>query len=819
MRMRYVRGLDDPEVLDPAIGGAKAAALAELRTAGFRVPEGYVLTTAVFDHAGGADRGPERFAAGNLPREVHEAVNALGTELGDARWAVRSSAVSEDLAGLSYAGQYESVLDVRGTEELFAAVETCFSSALSDRVAQYENAAGTDGTTGMALLVQRMISPTAAGVAFSMNPVTGDPGQTRINAVPGLGDRMASGTATPEEWVVDTTGATILSGDQGALENASAEMISGVVRRVSEHFDSPRDVEWAIDETGPWIVQARPITGLPEKTAPQEIPSGYWRKAHNKNHPLSPMQASLVVPAMNRTVTNMFDFTLTRGVEFTVIGGWLYSRHLPLTENDSTEQRVGKLVEAVRTDSATTVVERCYDQWLPNIERQLHQLREVDPAKLTDADLVSHLDTVHSARERALDIHFTANGAQMFLLGQLGTYCDELLNWDAHQVLMLLDGVPSKTTEPGEQLAELAGKAVEQPRLREVLTGSDTVDLEQLEREDAEFVDELNDFLLNYGQRTTSFDIDQPTLAERPNLVLSMLADHIDGRAGISGRPDTATEDDPDLEEQLRRRGTADQDRDALMSAVRRARWAYPVRDDTDFFRYSAEALVRYAVLEIGSRISARGVVGRRDDVFLLTRHEAVTALGGVQPERQLVEQRAAWLKRATAHPPFDSYGTPPDTGGGHSPTMHGLPSEVRQAVGGATWAWMAFSPGDSGGLSETTLVGVGASRGRYTGAVRVVTDESEFDRLRSGEVLVCKETTAQWALLFAKVGALVTDTGGLLSHPAIVAREYRVPAVVATGSATGVLRDGQLVTVDGGTGEVHLLTDDDPSGAERSAS
>jgi pyruvate,water dikinase len=98
---------------------------------------------------------------------------------------------------------------------------------------------------------------------------------------------------------------------------------------------------------------------------------------------------------------------------------------------------------------------------------------------------------------------------------------------------------------------------------------------------------------------------------------------------------------------------------------------------------------------------------------------------------------------------------------------------------------------------------GVAACPGRYTGPVRVVTDETEFGKLQPGDVLVCPETTAAWSLLFPSVGALVTDTGGLLSHPAIIAREYRVPAVLATGNATRLLRDGQIVTVDGFTGEV----------------
>jgi len=124
-------------------------------------------------------------------------------------------------------------------------------------------------------------------------------------------------------------------------------------------------------------------------------------------------------------------------------------------------------------------------------------------------------------------------------------------------------------------------------------------------------------------------------------------------------------------------------------------------------------------------------------------------------------------------------------------------------------WAWEATS-GDPARPQTDRPVGAGlhgvaACQGRYTGPVRVITDETEFGKLQPGDILVCPETTAAWSVLFPSVGALITDTGGLLSHPAIIAREYRVPAVLATGNATRLLRDGQIVTVDGFTGEVRV--------------
>src|SRR5919106_2979086 len=194
--------LDDSAARDAAVAGHKAATLATLKAAGFRVPAGFVITAdACGELTGHAELTGEMVSGAPLPAGLREQIVAALAHLGGGPVAVRSSATAEDLPDASFAGQYESFLDVDGLEAICDAVRRCVAAAHSDRVAAYRAVA--DAAEGsMAVLVQRMVPADAAGVAFSANPVTGDRDQTLVSAVRGLGERLVSGRATPDEWVV-----------------------------------------------------------------------------------------------------------------------------------------------------------------------------------------------------------------------------------------------------------------------------------------------------------------------------------------------------------------------------------------------------------------------------------------------------------------------------------------------------------------------------------------------------------------------------------------------------------------------------------------
>ena len=231
------------------------------------------------------------------------------------------------------------------------------------------------------------------------------------------------------------------------------------------------------------------------------------------------------------------------------------------------------------------------------------------------------------------------------------------------------------------------------------------------------------------------------------------------------------------------------------------------MREDNEFFTSSAPlGLLRLATLEVGRRLAGRGQLARRDDVFFLEPLEARAALRSGADQRELVARRKGEQAWVLAHPGPASYGKDP----GPPPSFEALPTEARLAMNALLWTVdRIFGPQPSANLPSqgAPLRGIAASAGRYTGPARVIRGEAEFARIQVGDVLVCSITSPVWSVLFPSIGAMVTDTGGLLSHPAIIAREYRLPAVVATGHATRLLRDGQMVTVDGTAGLVERLT------------
>ncbi|GGP66399.1 PEP/pyruvate-binding domain-containing protein [Saccharothrix coeruleofusca] len=816
----FVRPLDEVGLGDVAEVGHKSAVLGELSAAGLPVPPGWVLTADALDRAlaaGPVDRrdGPE------LPDDVACALAAIAEELGERPVAVRSSATDEDLVGTSYAGQYESVLGVRGPTALGAAVRACWASAFTDRVAVYEGARGDGaGRRRMGVLIQRMLRAEAAGVAFSADPVTGRRDQVRISAVRGLGDRLAAGRSDAEEWSVVDDMATLVTGARDALTPARALLVAELARHVEQRFGRPQDIEWAFADGRLWLLQARPITALPDPPPrpagrPVQPPPGFWRRSNYAARPLSPMARSTVLRGQADNLRHLLAYSLGQSLELREIGGWLYSRFAMPDGPAGFAAKLNQVMAAVRADEPAGTVRRWHADWLPRLGGALERERdEVDPAALDDDQLRAHLTRLLELAHEASEAHFRIGGAGMLALGELGLACAELLGWDTPSTLVLLTGLPGRTTEPSHRLAELVRLAEGEPALRALLADDRTPSRSALAAASPAFAEAFDRYLRDCALRAAGLDIANPTMAETPELVLAL----------VRGRLDQGFDPAEDALQLVRQRAGAVARARAELArtpehlprfnrALRRAQAAYPLRDDSGNLAKLAAALIRRAVLVVGDRLVARGLLDRVDEVFLLELPEALAALAGGERPDGIVRARAAELAWAQANPGPPSYGRPPEgPGGPPAAVLEMLPEDARLVVRAGMWVWreaagnLAKHEAHDGG-SGSAVRGIPASAGRYTGPVRVIVDESGFGALRPGDVLVCPQTTAEWSVLFPNIGALVTDQGGLLSHPAIIAREYRVPAVVATGDATRLLTDDQVVTVDGGAGVVEPVT------------
>jgi pyruvate,water dikinase len=277
-----------------------------------------------------------------LPAELMQALAHAVQLLKTDRLAVRSSGVAEDLPDASYAGQYETVLNVP-VADVAAAVRRCWASAFSGQVQTYRRSHGTAAEVAMAVLIQPMAKADAAGVAFSADPVTGERDTCVIDAVRGLGDRLVSGEASPDHWLVRGTQASYESAPERAVDADLALQVAQLARGVAAHQEAPQDIEWAFAGDTLVLLQARPITALPEQPVEPvpvsvDIPQGYWqREVSHAPKPWTPMSLSVAFgDPRNQALRRLFfEFgLLAEALEFRQIGGWEYSRLVPLGGKD-----------------------------------------------------------------------------------------------------------------------------------------------------------------------------------------------------------------------------------------------------------------------------------------------------------------------------------------------------------------------------------------------------------------------------------------------------------------------------------------------------
>ena len=809
---RYVVGLNAPSAPGPEVVGTKAATLALLGSRGFAVPEGFVITTATCQRIGPGT---------GFPQDVWAEVLSHLERLGHGPVAVRSSSAAEDLAGESFAGQYETVLGVEGPDALAAAIARCLESATSERVRAYR---GSDAPARMAVLVQRMVPADAAGVAFTANPVTGD-AEILVSAVNGLGDRLVSGEATPDEWVVRGEEVSCARSPEGALDEQQARDIAALAKEVELLFGSPQDVEWALADGRVYLLQARPITALP--VAPViEVPSeGFWQK--DTSHwpvPLTPFGASVYLPALDDVMRPLIeDFGLmVDGIEQRSLGGEIYARVIPFGGKDRPppprwamwlgarvapplRRRARAAREAIASGLAERLLDRWENEWRDAFAAEFRELRGVELGTLGDDELVGHLERAGDMLCRGMGIHFRLIAPYNLALYELGSVCRELLGWNVVQALSLMTGASRASSEAGRELAALAARIAADPAAREAVTGAG-VDLRARLRLSAPWAaDALDDYLERYGHRTLNYDPGEPTVFERPDMVESLLVEqvrHCADPGEAEPQPDAIAR----AREEIARR--SEEDRARFERALAHGRRAYGCREDNIFWLDNQpSALLRYCAVEIGRRLTDRGVMAHPEDAVFLEENELRAALcdTGADDLRPLVARRKAERAWVAAHPGPVSYGKEP----GPPPDASALSALqpalrlVNTAVIEALQLMVAPStPQDGSG----ELRGVPASPGRYTGTVRVVRDETEFAKLGPGDVLVAPVTSPPWSVLFLRAGAVVTDGGGVLSHTAVIAREYGIPAVLATGEGTRRLCDGDVVTVDGTGGTVSVV-------------
>ncbi len=838
------RGLSREDV---SLVGGKGANLGEMVRAGFPVPAGFSITVQAYRQVVTAIQEligvilarvnwedpadvevksreiRELILSEPVPREIVDAVTGAYLELGQEHnspavaVAVRSSATAEDLPEASFAGQQETFLNVLGSKEVLQRVRECWASLWTTRAMVYRHRQRYDHRqVYLSVVVQLLVESEVAGVAFSVNPINGQEAEILITASYGLGEVVVAGTVNPDtftlnkktlavidqklgskenELVSDPQGQTQLAAvsearrEKYCLDGGWLKEVGALVRRVEAHYGSPQDVEWAMAGGKLYLLQARPVTafGLSEGliTGKLNRTQKFMLDDFLEHYPEAPhpLDYAVVVMSYQAIIDSFKDLGMKgsqAGEIVTLDRDGKIGLHPPRTRLSlQTLAAPGKLMRAAK--SSTLAWEECRQQ----VAAFLELITTADLRQLANDDLGQVWSEMFKLAAEVCRIRFfyvlVANMVPMVVL----TLLLKLFGRGGRNPVLaelVTRGLEYKTAVIDRGLNRLARQAAAEPKLRQIILEEDA-DLAVLRSRVSgwpageDFLRRVEEFLRDHGCRTGKMyqPFSGQSWAENQRRFQLVL------RAVLQ---------DPQLQERERLEAEARQEHLAWVDRFRqrlpgplrglfqrnyeRLRLNHVIREETLYALEELFTAARKIAAETGRRLEESGHLPQAGDIIFLTREEIPRALAGhLAPEenRQLISVRRQH----------------------HQNNLVRWKKALAQLADRPTGAEAIKGQPGSPGLTE--------------GPARVILNTGNFGKLQKGDVIICPYTDPTWTPLFGMAAAVVADTGGPLSHAAIVAREYGIPAVLGTKVGTSFFQDGELVVVNGDTGEVYRKT------------
>jgi pyruvate,water dikinase len=842
----FIRRLEELNQAALAEAGGKGANLGELINAGLPVPPGFVVAAAAYQavlHANGLTERIARrlqglamsepaavaaassdisgwIAAADVPEAIRAEVIRAYAELSELMLApntaelpvaVRSSATAEDLPSASFAGQQETFLHICGAAMVMEHVQRCWASLWTPQAISYRASMGFEHlSVALAVVVQAMVDAEVAGVMFTANPVTGVRDEILISASYGLGEAVVSGMVTPDTFTLSAGGALrertlgakesrVVPNGRGTrtepvppderarycLSDRDLAGLAGLAHRVQAHYGAPQDTEWALSGGKHYLLQARPITTLANVPALaiielDEAPInqkvfGLKQLAEYWSEPSTPLDVSFLREAAAGTDMLYSMFGMRPATEppqpverddgrmavrmsnprFTPAILWQLPGRLLFTRGDPLDR--WRVVEAQML--------RAQAGW--------QAAGAANPEALVLARLVGQAmhDFGQLLGRRFRAVFFS--GIKYILLVKLWARLAGGKAGAAQLEDRLMRAVPFRTALQNQAVARLAQVAA--------LHGKDS----------PAFQAALADFMAEWGTRPArgmASIPSAPSWQEEPAQVLGLVD-------ALLSDPDA-----PAPEEALRRQEADYQSARAQVEAklwaplrglyrrsLARARNGVIAREDSLFRMEALTNTIRGTAQHLGQLLARDGVLAEPDDVFFLLASELEPVAAGRLAAADLVRRRKqAYARVVAAHERGQHWLV--STGSVSAQALRG--TQAKAARGGPANA----------------LNGQAASGGVVRAPVCVIRGPHEFSKMRKGTVLVAPFTAPVWTPLFRLASAVITEIGSPVSHAAIVAREYGIPAVVAVAEATGKLRDGQMVEVDGTRGVITML-------------
>jgi phosphohistidine swiveling domain-containing protein len=534
---------------------------------------------------------------------------------------------------------------------------------------------------------------------------------------------------------------------------------------------------------------------------PDEI-EGFWGldKMHAPR-PVTPLSFDLVVQTLGEGFTKaQAEYDCPIMVTTRDVNHYFYVAFHPIPDEAEIADRLSRYPDKLA--AMVPGIGRTWEEkWKPEVRSRNEAEKTADYSSLSDDELVAKLDELTEWMRYQWWIHGHIN----FVLLSSSAFCDlydEVMQPErSTEAYQMLQGFPTRSVDAAHGLWALSRTAKASATLRQLFqekTPAEVLAALDETEEGRAFRADLDEFLFEYGWRHDAvYDLADVPWREDPTIPL----------ASIAGLIELGDEEDPELQYQ---RNVAT--RQALLARFRErladdpkalakmeelweaAQYSYPLTEDHAFYiDQLGVSVFRRFILAVGDRLVEKGVLEHADDVFYLYRDEVVEALREGGDRKQPAAQRRASMERSARVPPPGALGTPPPPPDVPDPFMDAI-----------VYRLLGMVPPEEN-LDPNVLKAVAGAPGTYTGTARVVRSLAEGMDLEDGEVMVCEMTLPPWVPLFSIAGAVVSDVGGVLSHCAIVAREFDLPAVVGTQVGTTTIKTGQTITVDGTRGVVYL--------------
>ena len=832
--------------------GGKAANLARLIAAGAPVPDGFVLTSTALQHFVAEQEA--------LPPDVDSAVvSAWQSAFADGTVIVRSSALGEDSEDASFAGQLDSVPNVTTAEALRAAILQVWASQWSPRVLSYQ-ASRNVYLRGMAVIVQRQVDAAISGVLFTTSPTASS--EMLLEYCGGLGEALVSGEINPGRVTIDRSGFAwqqLAAPDDPAaaesllLNDVTLGALGRLALQIELSFGGPQDIEWTIDTSGRlWIVQARPITVAAAAAASgHEAPGVLWTNANvNENFPqpicpllysiarvgyyhyfrnlgrafgISERRLTRMEPALRQIIgvhgARMY-YNLTnihavlRAAPFGDLLAASFNQFTGAEEDGKADATAGftgsRLLQArelaviaAKTTWQYLFLTRRVQEFEGSVDAFAARTHPSKLATRTTAALLEDLGGFLEIRYNGWKNASLADAGSMVCYGALQRFLARAFPAQDQQALhnTLLKALPDLVSSiPPLKLWELSRMVKADPALHDLFRSTPSAEiLAQLEdRRFAGFRAALDEFLENWGFRCSSeLMLTVPSFQENPAPVIDLLKSYIavDGESPadqLRRQADGRVRDTESMLTALRGRRIS-----RLLPFIRQShaaavllRWtqtSIQLRERARLKQALLYSRLRRISLALGAQLVVEGRLAAADDIFYLTADEVELLVSGGEmfpgQTRELVTLRRQGHAELSAMTPPDSMRLP---AGAYLET---------------TGARLTAANTDTAGA----LAGVGACGGRTTARAAILLDVTQSHLLQAGDILVTRQTDPGWGPIFPLISGLVIERGGMLSHGAIIAREFGIPSVVGVKDATRRIQHGGAITVDGDRGLVHL--------------